>query len=153
VYYCKISLTKEWRASYCTLIDCYCDCNCVRQIDGKKTWYCIVLYCSSKKYKEMESKAQSQYVTRSERTAAEALVSCSNGICGVPRGVRSSLSENASAVTFHNDTRGCHFENDVYSRAGRASEPIFFKMPPRRVILKKSRVNPLRVGTRCSDLS
>jgi hypothetical protein len=82
------------------------------QIDETKTWYCIVLYCSPKKYKEKESEAQSQSVTSSERAAAEALASCSNGMCGVPTGVRSSLSVNASAVSFQNDTRGCHFEND-----------------------------------------
>jgi hypothetical protein len=75
----------------------------------KRTCYCIVLYCSPKKYKEKESEAQSQYVTKSERAAAEALTSCSIGICGVPTGVCSSLSENASAVTFSKWHAGVSF--------------------------------------------
>jgi hypothetical protein len=42
---------------------------------------------------------------------------------------------------------------NVYSRAGRASEPnCFLKCHPGVSILKNGRVNPLRVGTQCSDL-
>jgi hypothetical protein len=65
----------------------------------------------------------------------EALASCSNGICGVPTGVRSSLSVNASALTFQNDMRGCHFENDDVGGKIYHFQWLFFKMTCPRVIL------------------
>jgi hypothetical protein len=104
---------------------------------------------------------------------------------GVPTGVRSSLSVNASSVTFSKWHAGVSFWKwwrgggeyniiyngcfskwhpdpgvsfwfyiDVYSRAGRASEPNYYlKWHPQKCHFEKNEVEPLlRVGTRCSDL-